>query len=125
MATGGSIESVSYAGREFSVAADSDAGIKIGGFENEVQSNGNATFRLIKTRVPGQLGPLDVDIDHSRGDLLWLQERVNSKKFEVTTVTLADGTTYQAATQIIGEFPTSTMNTTVALTFAGTVFTAQ
>jgi len=47
-ATGGSIESITMDGREFAVAADAESQRKLGGFENEVQANGNGTARIIK-----------------------------------------------------------------------------
>ncbi len=42
-AVGGSIESVTLDGRTFAVAADAEAQRKLGGFENEVQANGDGT----------------------------------------------------------------------------------
>ena len=67
-AVGGSIESVNLSGREFAVAADAEAQRKLGGFENEVQANGDGTARLIKTRVPLSLDGLTIEIDDDRGD---------------------------------------------------------
>ena len=46
-AVGGSIESVTLNGRPFPVAADAEAQRKLGGWENEVQANGDGfTARL-------------------------------------------------------------------------------
>ena len=73
-ATGGSIESVTLDGREFPAAADAEAQRKLGGFENEVQPNGNGTARVIKTRVPWSLDGLTIEIDDSRGDHEFIQE---------------------------------------------------
>jgi len=124
-AIGGSIESVSYAGRDFAVAADSDASIKTGGFENEVMSNGNGTVRLVKTRVAHAITGVQIEIDHSRGDLLFLQERANSKVFEVLAITLVDGSVYQGISQITGELSGSTQSATVTVSFGGPSLTLQ
>ena len=73
MSVGGSIESITLDGRNFSVAADAEVQRKLGGFENEVQANGDGTARTIKTRVPLSLDGLTVDIDDDQGDAEFLQ----------------------------------------------------
>lgn len=119
MATGGSIESVSLAGREFAVASDADASVKLGGFENEQQSNGNSTSRLIKTRVAWAVTGLQLEVDDSNGDHDFLQERADAKRNEVFTITYADGTTRQGSGAITGELMLSTQSATAAVNFAG------
>ena len=79
-AVGGSIESVNLSGREFAVAADAEAQRKLGGFENEVQANGDGTARLIKTRVPLSLDGLTIEIDDDRGDQEFLQDFSRSER---------------------------------------------
>ncbi len=54
-----------------SSAADAEAQRKLGGFENEVMSNGNATARLIKTRVPLLLEGVAIEIDDDTDELEW------------------------------------------------------
>ena len=49
-AVGGSIESVTLDGREYGVAADAEAQRKLGGWENEIQSNGDGTARMVLRR---------------------------------------------------------------------------
>lgn len=73
-AIGGSIESVSLDGRNFAVAADAEAQRKLGGFENEVQANGDGNARLIKTRVPLSIDGLTIEVDDDRGDHEFLQD---------------------------------------------------
>lgn len=119
MSTGGSIEEVSIGGRAFSVPGDNEAQLKIGGFTNETQMNGNGTGRLIKTRVANGVDGLLVDIDHAAGDLIFLQDTANSKKFWDITVTLADGAVYQGKSQISGDFSGSTQSATAAITLSG------
>ncbi|MCP4471153.1 MAG: hypothetical protein GY815_10785, partial [Gammaproteobacteria bacterium] len=67
-AIGGSIESVTLDGRNFPIAADAGVQRKLGGVENEVQSSGDGTARIIKTRTPLSLDGLTAEVDDSRGD---------------------------------------------------------
>ncbi len=118
-AVGGSIESISLAGREFPVTADADAGRKIGGFENETQSNGNGTTRLIKTRVSWSLDGVVVEIDDSRGDHEFLQELIDRPDDFPTAITYASGITYNGTGQIVGENPASSQSASAPVSLMG------
>ena len=88
-AVGGSIESITLDGRGFAVAADAEAQRKLGGFENEVQANGDGTARLIKTRVPLSIDGLTVEIDDDRADQEFLQELSNRNDFFPVVISYA------------------------------------
>ena len=118
-AVGGSIESVTLDGRTFAVAADAEAQRKLGGFENEVQSNGDGTARLIKTRVPLSLDGLTVEIDDDRGDHEFLQELSNRNDFFPVAISYASGSTGQATAQIVGETQASSQNATASVSLMG------
>ena len=118
-AIGGSIESVALKGREFAVAADAEAQRKLGGFENEVQANGNGTARLIKTRVPLSLDGLTIEIDDDRGDHEFLQALSNENDYWDIAITYASGVTWQATAQIVGETQASSQNATASVSFMG------
>lgn len=118
-AVGGSIESVTLSGREFAVAADAEAQRKLGGFENEVLANGNATARLIKTRVPLSIDGLTVEIDDSRGDHEFIQDLSDSNDFFATAITYASGITYQGTAQIVGETQASSQSATAEVSLQG------
>ncbi len=118
-AVGGSIESVTLDGRAFSVAADADSNRKLGGYENEVQANGDATGRLIKTVVPSSIDGLTLSIDDTRGDAEYLQELQDRKDFWPATITYASGTVYQGSMQIVGETTISSQNATAAVALMG------
>lgn len=118
-AVGGSIESVNIRGREFSVAADAESQRKLGGFENEVQANGDGTARIIKTRVPLSIDGLTLEIDDNRGDQEFLQESADLNDFWPLGITYASGITYQATAIIVGENPASSQNATAAVSFMG------
>jgi len=118
-AIGGSIESISLDGRNFAVAADAEANRKIGGFENEVVSNGDGSARLIKTRVPLNLDGLTVEIDDDRGDHEFIQELSNRTDFFPITITYASGAVYQGTGQITGETQASSQSATASLNLMG------
>ena len=118
-AVGGSLESVSISGREFPVATDAEAQRKIGGFENEVLANGNGTARLIKTRVPLSLDGLTIEVDDSRGDHEYLQEKADLPDYFAIALTYASGITYQGTAQIVGEMQSSSQAATASVNFMG------
>lgn len=118
-ATGGSIESVTLDGRNFPVAADAEAQRKLGGFENEVQANGNGTARIIKTRVPLSIDGLTIEVDDDRGDHEFLQALSNRNDFFPVAITYASGSVYQGRAQITGELQSSSQNATAAVSLMG------
>lgn len=118
-AVGGSIESITLDGRGFAVAADAEAQRKLGGFENEVQANGDGTARLIKTRVPLSIDGLTVEIDDDRADQEFLQELSNRNDFFPVVISYASGNDYQGTAQIVGETQTSSQNATAAVSLMG------
>ncbi len=118
-AVGGSIESVILDGRNFAVAADAEAQRKLGGFENEVQSNGDGGARLIKTRVPLAIAGLTLEVDDDRADHEFLQELSNRNDFFPIVITYASGADYQATAQITGELQASSQSATAAVDLMG------
>jgi len=118
-AIGGSIESVTLDGRNFPVAADAEVQRKIGGFENEVQANGDGTARLIKTRVPLSLSGLTVEVDDSRGDHEFLQALANRNDYYPIAISYASGETYQGRAQITGELQSGNQNQTAQVSLMG------
>lgn len=117
--SGGSIETVALSGRNFSVAADAESQRKLGGFENEVQANGDGTARLIKTRVPLNIDGLTLHVDDNRGDHEFLQDLANGLDFFPLAITYASGVTYQGTCQIVGDFQASSQNATAAVSLTG------
>lgn len=120
MATvGGSIRQISIRGRIFAVPSDVDAQRKLGGDENEVQTNGDRTSRIIKTIVAWALSSLTVSVDDSRGDQEFLQDVANSSKFSVITVTFASGITWEGEGIITEELNYSSQSATAAIALMG------
>lgn len=124
--TGGPIKELGLAGRSFSVAEDAESNRKIGGDENELQMNGDATGRLIKTLVPWSADGLTVAVDDDNEDHEFLQNLVNRNTFFSITVGYANGSVWQGTGQIIGEVAYSSKKTTATVSLAGTgKFTQQ
>ena len=119
MATGGSIESVSIAGRTFPVAADADSNRKMGGWNNEHQSNGDGTGRLIKTREGWMIDGLQLAVDDLRGDQEFLQDVADGNDYVTMGVTYASGASYAGLGQITGDLQTSSQSTTASVTLGG------
>lgn len=118
-AIGGSVEDVSIKGRLFAVAADADGNRKLGGFENEIQMNGNGTYRLVKTRVPWLLDGLTLVVDDDRDDQKFLQDIADSEEEVEVTATFANGNTFQANGTIVGELGYSSQSATCSVTLSG------
>mgnify|MGYP003644095086 FL=1 len=118
-AIGGSLESLTIRGRNFAVAADAEANRKLGGFENEVMSNGDGTARIIKTRVPLALDGVVVVVDDSRGDHEFLQDVANLNDFVTIALTYASGITYQGRATLVGEFQASSQSATAPISLMG------
>lgn len=124
-ALGGSIESVAIRGRLFPVASDAEANIKTGGFEAEVQANGDGTARKILTRMPWSISGLQIEVDDNRADHEFLQEMSAEKDWVPIELTLASGVTWQARGTVSGEHDRSTKSTTATVTLSGPGEVAQ
>ena len=120
-AVGGSILSVALDGREFPVAADADSNRKFGGFENEVQANGDGeSARLIKTRTTWMVDGLTVEIDDSRDDHEFLQALANRTDYFPVVINYASGISYgNGRGQIVSDLQSSSQNATAPLSLAG------
>ena len=118
-AIGGSIESITLDGREFTVAADAEAQRKLGGFENEWQMNGNGTARLIKTRTAWSLDGVVIEVDDSRSDQEFIKELTDRNAEFPIAITYASGITYQGTGQVIGENAASSQSATQEVSLMG------
>jgi len=118
---GGSILAVTFDGRSFPATADADAAIKLGGWENEVEANGDGSARLKKIRVPPGITGLVLSTDQGRGDSEFLQELQDRKGFFPASVTLTAGDIWQGVMQIVDEtaYKTQASTTPVAVMGSG------
>lgn len=118
-AVGGSVESVTIRGRIFAVAADAEINKKMGGFENEVQPNGDGSARLVKTRVAWLLDGLQLECSDAKGDAEFLQEVADGFDYEPVTITMASGVVFQGKGTITGEVQVSSQNATATVQLSG------
>ena len=118
-AVGGSIQSVTIRGRIFPVASDAEANKKLGGFENEVQANGDGTARLVKTRVPWSIDGLQVEISDDRADHEFLQEIADGLDYVTIEMELASGVIYAGTGTITDEVQASSQNATATINLMG------
>ena len=118
-AIGGPVESVSIDGRYFTVAEDADAGRELGGFTNEIQSNGDGTARLIKSRKPWQVDGLTLAVDDLLDDQEYLQDKADQNGFFPLNITFASGSVYGGTGQLVDELKFGNAATTVPVTFGG------
>lgn len=117
----GPIETVNIDGRSFTVDGEVDGAKALSGFMNEVKSNGDGSFRLVKSRKPGRYNSLPLVIDNDRGDEEFIQERMNSFKFFNVNITEVDGTVFTGSMQIVEDPETSSKEGTKEVSFAGSL----
>lgn len=119
MTTGGSLFELAVKGRTFAATADADAARKLGGYENEVQANGNGTARKIMLRVPWSLSGVTIDCDDDRGDQEFLQEIADSQEFVSMALTFPGDITYEGSGTIVGEIVKNSQAATCEVGLAG------
>ena len=119
-AVGGSIESISLRGREFSVDAEATVNRKLGGSKNEVKMNGNnRTARLIKVAGAWMLTGVEVEIDDLRNDQEYLQDLADERDFFPMSVTFASGHTLQGTGQLVEDIEFDSQNAIASLSLSG------
>lgn len=116
---GGSIESVSVDNQLFSVAADADATMSLGGWSNEIQPNGNGTSRIVKSRVPWALSGLMIAVDDDAANQEFLQRIADGNTYVPVTIRMASGVTYQGTGTITEPVERSTQSATCSLSLGG------
>lgn len=118
-AVGGSVASITLAGRYFAVASDADLQRMLGGSVNDVQANGDESARLIKVATPWECTDVQISIDDSREDQTFLQELADRNGFFAIAATFASGVTFSGEGQITDTVNVSSANTTATLALKG------
>lgn len=123
----GSILSFTINGRNFSVAANSDTKLSLGGRENFLERNGDGkTSRLLWRYANWAVAGLEIVIDHDRDDLQFLASlrdteiaghlgRINNG----IEIELVDGMVYVGRGIPVGRIEVSTMSGTAIVDFEG------
>jgi hypothetical protein len=119
MAVGGSVESVSIAGRNFPATGDADVQVTLGGYTNAYEANGDGTARLIKTRVPWMITGLVLEVDHTRGDQEFIQDAANGTSDVPISITYASGVTFQGSGLVVDEINASSQSASMTVALGG------
>jgi hypothetical protein len=100
---------------------DDAANVSLSGFSNETKENGDGSRRLVKSRVPGMIENINVDISTERDDLAYLQGLRDLPGFFDVVLTYCDGTVYVGAMQLTGDVKHDAQQATAGVTLSGTV----
>lgn len=119
MSINGAIRSLTVGGRGFKVAHDGTGNKDLGGRNNEVQMNGDGSFRTIQTVMPGSLNDLQLELDDSRGDHEYLQGLANAGLPVPVVATYASAESYTGDLVITGEIKHDKTSGLVTLSFMG------
>lgn len=103
MSAHGTPKEAAIKGRTFAVIGDSDVNIDLGGYSAEVQTNANGTSRVLLTAKPGKAESLSLAIDHTRGDLEFLQSIVDAGELVDFSLSYVDDTVYYGRMIITGD----------------------
>lgn len=103
MAVGGPIKEVTLEGRRFDVNGENEVELFLGGWTNEVVSNGNGTGRIIKTPKAGAINKIPLVIDDDRGDEAFVQELMNRHAWIKASFTDINNHVYSGDVQIVGD----------------------
>lgn len=119
MSIAGAMRSLTINGRGFKVAHDGSGNKAMGGRNNEVAMNGDGSFRVIQTVMPGSFSDIGVESDDSRGDQEFLQELSNDGLPIPVVSTYAANISYTGDLVIAGEIAKDENTGLISLSFQG------
>ena len=119
MAVKGAMRALSILGRPFKVAHDGSGNKDVGGRNNELAMNGDSSFRVLQTVMPGSMNDLQVEIDDSRGDQEFLQGIANAGLPVPVVATYASNISYTGNLVITGELKADEATGLMPLSFQG------
>jgi hypothetical protein len=115
----GDLRQVTINGREYDPKGDSGVEFFLGGYANEIESNGNGVPHPKQKRVMGGFTGLALSIDDARGDIEALQKIANAPDTVPVNITLPSGIVYSGALFLIGEVKKSTADGTATIEMRG------
>jgi len=119
MAIHGAMRSLTINGRGFKVAHDGSGNKVMGGRNNEVAMNGDNSFRVLQTVMPGSFNDLQVEIDDSRGDQEYLQGLADDGLAIPVVATYAANISYAGDVVLSGELQKDENTGLISLSFQG------
>ena len=119
MSIAGAMRSLTINGRGFKVAHDGSGNKAMGGRNNEVAMNGDESFRVLQTIMPGSFSDIQVELDDSRGDQEYIQELSDSGLPVPIVATYAANISYTGDLVISGEISKDENVGLASLSFQG------
>ena len=117
--SGGSMISVTFAGRLFVVTADASVSRGLGGMTNENRANGDGSARPIKTRVLWSMEGLVVEIDDDRADQEYLQNLSDGVEYFPCVFSYGSGVDYTGLGQFEGDIVYANENAAATIALKG------
>ena len=119
MIKAGPIQSVSIAGRRFTVPNDTDAERDLGGNNATVSMNGDGSGRILTERKPWMIGSLTVSIDDTIGDQEFLQGIQDTADPVAIGIQYVSGSIYSGSGIISGDIKYNNKESTATLELSG------
>lgn len=116
---GGSLKAITVDGRPFSVAADADVSLKLGGKKTTPTPNGDGTARYLGEVECWSLSGIDIAIDHDKDDQGFLQSNADAMAPVNCTIEMIDGTVFQGKGLVADDHDFSTAKAVTGLTLMG------
>ncbi len=119
MSIAGAMRSLTVDGRGFKVAHDGSGNKNLGGRNNEAAMNGDGSFRVIQTVMPGSFSDIQVEMDDSKGDLEYLQGLSDAGLPVSVVATYAANISYTGDVVLTGEISKDELTGIASLNFQG------
>lgn len=119
MAVKGAMRFLSIQGRSFKVAHDGPGNKDTGGRNNELSMNGDGSFRVLQTVMPGSMSDVQINIDDSRNDQEFLQGIANAGLPVPVVATYASSVSYTGNLVLTGELKADEATGLMSVSFDG------
>lgn len=119
---GGDIDQLMIGGREFDPVGESNVSYKLAGYTNESAPTGNGNMHTTRKRKLGGFESLPISVDSDRGDVEYLQEKMDAGEPIPCSMTLANGKTYAGDLALQGDLNPNTGDGQVEISALGPRF---
>ena len=115
----GPVREISVRGRTFTLAADAECEVDLGGRKSTAEMNGDGTVRYVQEMKPWMISGAMVSIDTARGDQEFLQDVANGGEDSAISVTFQDGTVYAGTGTATSDIQFNPSKATASLELSG------
>jgi len=105
--------------RSFSIKADDNVSVNLGGNTSEIIMNGDGTANKHLTRKAWEISDINVAVDLTQGDIEFLQEVQNSRLPATIVYKHNEDVTYSGIGTIVGDLNGTFSDGYVSLTLSG------